>query len=330
MVNVAIAGLSRIGRVALRIAADNPQLDILAINDSTEAEKLLYLLKNDAVYGCDERDTRVDGDYLYFGNNRIRLLNEWDTLRLPWRELGIDVVFECSGGSCSRDELARHIEAGARHVILSAADAENEVVSRFSASARDDGGRPLLSTESYSTQCIAPVAEVMARRIGVVKAATTTLKSFLPTRGNTEVPFQYHGDGAAGMLDLCPVSNTTAAAIARILPHYAGRIDGMGIHVPMASGSVSDMTFVTSRPTTVREVNDILREESQTPRYHGIMAVDEYPVVSSDVMMNPHASLVDLSRTRVVDGDLVKIISWIDNEWGFASQMVRQAGKLMQ
>ena len=188
----------------------------------------------------------------------------------------------------------------------------------------------MFSTGDCSAQCIAPVAEIIARRIGVSKAVTTTVQSYLSTRGIIDAPGNLPGESHGRALNLFPATTNTAAAIVGMLPQYRGCIDGIGIHVPMASGSVSDMTFVTERRTSVAEVNAILREEAQSTRYQGILAVSEYPVVSADVMMDSHASLVDLSRTRVIDGDLVKVMSWIDNEWGFASQMIRQAGKLMQ
>ena len=330
MVKVAINGLSRIGRIVLRIAAENPQLEVLAVNETTDDEHLVYRLKNDALYGSEGGDIRVDGDYLYFGDQRIRRLGEAETGDLPWNRLDIDIVFECNGQSHHRDEMAGHIEAGARCVIACSPESESEVIYRLGSSGIDGDNRLPHLTERCSTQCIAPVAEVLGRRIGVSKAVTTTIQSYISTRGMVDIGDAPFDNEQNGVLDLFAGGSPTSAAIARILPYYVGHIDGMDIRVPMVSGAISDMTFVTERPTTVREVNDILREEAQTSRYAGILSVSEHPVVSADVIKDPHASLVDLSRTRVVDSDLVKVLSWVDNEWGYASQMVKQATRLLQ
>jgi glyceraldehyde 3-phosphate dehydrogenase len=243
--------------------------------------------------------------------------------------MNIDIVFECTGAFNRRDALAKHIEAGARHAILSAPSKDAEVTTVvFGVNKPDDTQTAILSTASCTTNCITPVAEIMDRRIGVKKAMMTTVHAYTSSQGIVDAPAKRMERGRAGAANLIPTTTGAATATTIVLPQYQGRFDGIAIRAPVPAGSIADITFVTERATTIEEVNNIFREESQSERYLKVLGITEDPIVSSDVIMDPRASVVDLTRSRVVDGDLVKVLSWYDNEWGYASQMVKQAQAL--
>lgn len=329
MSKVAINGLGRIGRAALKVLLDGEDLEVVAVNDVADLDNLVYLLKYDTVYGRYPGEVRRDGEYLVVGQHRVLALSEPDPANLPWRELGVDLVFECSGRFRREQEMAEHVQAGARFVILSA-PARSDDVPTVVHGVNTDGGTPqLISCASCTTNCITPVMEVASRRIGVDRAIMTTVHAYTASQHMIDAPSSAFRRGRAGAANLVPTSTGAAHATTRALPDLAGRFDGVAIRAPIPIGSIADIVFVASRPTTVEEVNDIFRQEADTERYRGILGVSEDPLVSADIIGDERASVVDLGLTMVVDHSLVKIMSWYDNEWGFTNQMIREARSVL-
>jgi glyceraldehyde 3-phosphate dehydrogenase len=322
---VAINGLGRIGRAILRLVIDEPSFELVAVNDLVDAENLAYLLRFDTVYGRYPKPVTVDGSDLVIGGCKLRTLRNRDPLDLPWKELGVEVVFECTGALTRREDLEKHVRAGARIVLLSAPSKDEAVETVVHGVNVSKGSSAIISCASCTTNCITPIVEIMGRRVGVEKAVMTTVHAYTASQSVVDGPDKRFRRGRAAAANLVPATTGAALATTRALPAYAGRFDGVAIRAPVPIGSIADITFVTSRKTTVDEVNQIFSEEAETERYSGILGVSHDPLVSSDVVGDSRASVVDLELTRVVDGDLVKVMSWYDNEWGYANQMLREA-----
>jgi len=330
MYKVAINGLGRIGRATFKIVLERPDLEIVAVNDLVPAENLAYLLKYDSVYGRYNKTVGYDDDGLTVDGKHFKLLNEKDPAALPWGELGIDVVFECTGRFTSREDLEKHVRAGAKHAILSAPSKGKDMPTVIHGVNQPDGSVRVISCASCTTNCIAPVAEIMDRRIGVKKAIMTTVHAYTSSQTIVDLPSKKVRRGRAGAINLVPTSTGAAKATSMALPQYEGKFDGIAVRAPVPCGSVADLVFLTKRPTSVEEVNTIFREEARSERYNGILGVTDDPIVSSDIIQDSRASLVDAEMTQVVDGDLVKVISWYDNEWGYSNQMVREAVEFLK
>lgn len=331
MFNVAINGLGRIGRATLKILLDTPGFNLVAVNDLIPTEGLAYLLKFDTVYGRWAKAVTAHDACLKIDGKNYAVLSAQDPSTLPWREMGVDLVFECTGIFRKRTDLMKHIEAGARFVILSAPSKGDEVptvVYAVSTSGRQAAN--IISCASCTTNCITPVVEIMGRRIGIKKATMTTIHAYTSTQSVVDSGKKDFRRGRAAAANLVPASTGAASATTRALPEYKGKFDGVAVRVPVPVGSLADIVFVTERATSVDEVNRVFKEEASSERYRDVLAVTEDPIVSSDIIQQAYASIVDLSLTQVVDGDLVKILSWYDNEWGYASQMVREALALSQ
>jgi glyceraldehyde 3-phosphate dehydrogenase len=322
---VAINGLGRIGRAILRLVIDEPSFELVAVNDLVDAENLAYLLRFDTVYGRYPKPVTVDGSDLVIGGCKLRTLRNRDPLDLPWKELGVEVVFECTGALTRREDLEKHVRAGARIVLLSAPSKDEAVETVVHGVNVSKGSSAIISCASCTTNCITPIVEIMGRRVGVEKSVMTTVHAYTASQSVVDGPDKRFRRGRAAAANLVPATTGAALATTRALPAYAGRFDGVAIRAPVPIGSIADITFVTSRKTTVDEVNQIFTEEADTERYSGVLGVSHDPLVSSDVVGDSRASVVDLELTRVVDGDLVKVMSWYDNEWGYANQMLREA-----
>jgi glyceraldehyde 3-phosphate dehydrogenase len=322
---IAINGLGRIGRAALRVIAEIEELDLVAVNDVVSPENLAYLLKYDTVYGRYPKDVQASEDALVIEGRRIPVYAEPDPAHLPWGELGVDLVLECTGKFRTEEGLTKHIEAGARFAILSAPAKTETIATVVHGANQAPQGQHIISCASCTTNSVAPVVEVMSRRIGIERAIMTTVHAYTASQRVVDGPSADFRRGRAGAANLVPSSTGAAAATSRALPALGDRFDGIAIRVPIPVGSISDVVFVTSRPTSSEEINDIFREEAGTERYRRVLGVSEDPIVSSDIVGDPRASVIDAGMTRVVDGTLAKVVSWYDNEWGFAHQMVREA-----
>jgi glyceraldehyde 3-phosphate dehydrogenase len=326
MTNVAINGLGRIGRATLKIVMETPDLNLVAANDIEGADSVAYLLKYDTVYGRYEKPVEAtDGGFLKIGDHQLRLLHERDPARLPWKSMDVDVVFECTGAFTRREQLEAHVRAGAGFVILSAPSKGDEVETIVHGVNAPDGHSTIISCASCTTNCITPVMEILGRRIGVTKAIMTSVHAYTASQALVDTARSSPRRGRAGGANLVPTSTGAAAATAKALPEYRGRFDGVAVRAPVAIGSLADIVCLTARPTTVDEVNRLFVEEAASERYRGILGVTEDPFVSSDIIKDPRASIVDLGMTQVVDGDLLKVMSWYDNEWGYSNQLVREA-----
>jgi len=321
---VAINGLGRIGRAILRLVLDEPVLELVAVNDLEDPEALAYLLRFDTVYGRYQRPVVIEGQDLVISGRRVRTLRSPDPTQLPWKDLGIDLVFECTGALTRREDLEKHVSAGARFVLLSA-PSKSQDVGTVVHGVNAPAGASIISCASCTTNCITPVVEVVGRRIGFTKAVMTTVHAYTASQSLVDRPNKRPRRGRAGAANLVPAGTGAASATTRALPEYVGRFDGIAIRAPITIGSIADLTFVTTRSTSVDEVNRVLSEEAETERYAGVLGVSRDPLVSSDIIGDSRASVIDLELTRVVDGDLVKVMSWYDNEWGYANQMLREA-----
>ena len=329
MSTVAINGLGRIGRAALKILVDADGLDLVAVNDIADAHNLAYLIKYDTVYGRYHHEVDAEERALVVDGNRIPALAERDPANLPWDDLGVDLVLECTGAFTTAEDLAKHVQAGASYVILSAPTQSETVPTVVHGVNRPDGQPHVISCASCTTNCIAPVIEVAYRRLGVERALMTTVHAYTAGQQLVDAPSRNFRRGRAGAANLVPTSTGAARATTRAVPELAGRFDGIAVRAPIPVGSIADIVFVASRATTIDEVNAAFRQEAETARYDGILGVSEDPLVSSDIVGDPRAALVDLELTRVVDGTLVKVMAWYDNEWGFTHQMIREARSVL-
>lgn len=325
MARVAINGLGRIGRAALKIILDTDGLELVGANDIVPVDNLAYLVKYDTVYGRYHRTVEHDEQHLIIDGKSIPVYNQKDPAQLPWKDLKVDVVLECTGVFTKKEDLQKHIQAGARYVILSAPTKEEEVDTLVYGVNTPKNETRIFSCASCTTNCITPVMEIVGRRVGIKKAIMTTIHAYTASQKIVDAPSKKFRRGRAGAANFVPTTTGAAVATTKALPEFAGKFDGVAIRAPIPAGSIADITIVTARPTTVEELNEIFREEANTDRYRGIVAVTDEPIVSSDIIQDPHASIIDLDMTQVVDGDLVKIMSWYDNEWGYTNQLVRQA-----
>jgi glyceraldehyde 3-phosphate dehydrogenase len=324
---VAINGLGRIGRAALKLVVDTPELELVAVNDIGSLENMAYLLRYDTVYGRYGKSVEVGDGELVVGGTHIAYLGERDPARLPWSELGVELVFECTGLFTGQEDAKKHVEAGAGWVIISAPTSSEGVPTVVHGVNRPEGGTSIISCASCTTNSITPVVEVMNRRFGVDKALLTTVHAYTATQAIVDSPGgkKDFRRGRAAAANFVPANTGAARATAQALPEVEGRFDGVAIRGPVSAGSLSDLVFVLGRDATAEEINGVLREEAATERYREILGVTEEPLVSSDIVGDSRASVVQLDMTRVVGCNLAKIMCWYDNEWGFTNQMVRQA-----
>ncbi|MCF8143586.1 MAG: type I glyceraldehyde-3-phosphate dehydrogenase [Deltaproteobacteria bacterium] len=329
MAKVVINGMGRIGRAVLKIVLDTPELELAGMNDLLPADHLAYLLKYDSVYGRYEKTVTAGEKSLSIEGKEYRLYNEKDPAQLPWKELNVDLVFECTGLFVKKEDMEKHLKAGAQRVILSAPEGTGQVEMVVHGVNAPDGSPKLISCASCTTNCVSPVVEIIGRKIGIKKATMTTIHAYTSSQSIVDAPKKKWRRGRAGAINLVPTTTGAAKAATKVLPEIKGKFDGVAIRGPVPVGSIADIVFVTKRDVTEQEVNTIFREEAQTDRYRGVLGVAEDPIVSSDIIKDSRASIVDLSMTQVVDGDLLKVMSWYDNEWGYSAQMVREAVRMV-
>ena len=328
---IAINGMGRIGRALLKILVANPELEVVAVNDVTPADNLAYLLNHDTVYGRYANRVTVHDHALVIADRAYPVLAEPDPSRLPWGRMGVDLVFECTGRFDRWDELSKHLAVGAKRVILSAPAKDDEIPTVvFGVNAYNEKDGPILSCASCTTNCVAPIVEIIGRHLGLRKAIMNTVHAYTASQALVDGPNRKMRRGRAGAANLVPSTTGAAAATGRVVAALQGRFQGTAVRVPVPVCSLSDVVMLTERPTSAKEVNALFLEEARGERYEGVVGVTEDPVVSSDIIQDPRASIIDRELTQVVDGDLVKVMSWYDNEWGYASQMVRQAISMAQ
>lgn len=340
MARIAINGFGRIGRIFFRQVFNNPahaSLDIVAVNDITDAENLAYLLRHDTVYWGYGRQVTTgveDGKkYLVVDGKKILLTQEKDPARLPWAALGIDIVVEATGFYESFAGAGAHIKAGARRVVIASPaedeDGANGKTVLMGANEQELKTCVVTSNGSCTTNAASPVAFLMAESVGVKKAVLSTVHGYTATQslvdGNAKSK-DFRRGRAAGA-NIVPSTTGAAIAITRAVPALHGKFDGVSLRVPVLAGSIADFTFIAGRPTTTAEINAVFTKAAQDERWRGILGVTAEPLVSSDIIGTSYGAIIDLSFTKVVDGDLVKVLSWYDNEWGYVATLVRHAEK---
>ena len=327
MMKVAINGLGRIGRAIFKIVLETPELELVAVNDLIPADNLAYLLGYDSAHGRYRKGVRVEGDRLLAGDHHCRLLHEKEPAALPWKELGVELVFECTGVFRTASAVHKHLEAGAKRVLLSAPDKSGELPTVVHGVNRADQDQ-MISLASCTTNCITPVVEIVDRHWGIRKAMMTTIHAYTASQSLVDGPKNKWRRGRAAAVNFVPTSTGAAKATTRVLPTMKGIFDGVAVRGPVPVGSLADVVMLTKQRTEAEQVNRIFRQEAESARYHGILGTTDIPLVSSDIVQDSRASIVDLTMTQVVDGDMLKIMSWYDNEWGYSSQMVREAVRL--
>ena len=334
-VRVAINGFGRIGRMVLRAAyeAGRKDVEFVAFNDLADLKTNAHLLKYDTTHGRFPGEVKVHGDALDLGNGPIKCLNERDPAQLPWGDMGIDVVMECSGAFTKREAAAKHLEAGAKRVLVSAPASGADIT--IVVGVNDDqlaAEHEVISNASCTTNCLAPVAAVLHEAIGIERGYMTTIHAFT---GDQRLVDTMHKDmrrARAAAHNIIPTSTGAARAVGLVLPELNGKLDGTAIRVPKLNVSLIDFKFDAKRETTAEAVNQAIVEAARSNRLKGILGTVDDEVVSSDLNHDSHSSTFDLTQTQVIDGRLVRVMSWYDNEWGFASRMSDAAvaiGKLL-
>ncbi len=323
----AINGLGRIGRAALKIILERNDMELVGVNDLVSTENLAYLLKYDTVYGRYGRTVEHSEKALIIDGKEYPVTSEKDPSSLSWGEKNVDVVFECTGVFTKTDQLKKHIDAGAKKVLLSAPAKSDDIPTVVYGTNDADGSEQIISCASCTTNCITPVVEIVGRTIGIKKAILNTIHAYTSTQSIVDSPASKMRRGRAGAANLVPTSTGAAVATTKALPRYRGMFHGIAIRCPVPVGSVADIVIVTEKKTSAEELLDIFEKESRGDRYKGVVELSRDPLVSSDIIKNPHASIIDGEMIQVIDGDLVRVMSWYDNEWGYANQMIRQAAK---
>ncbi len=322
-VRVAINGFGRIGRLVMRaiIESRRNDLEVVAINDLGPVETSAHLLKYDSIHGPLPTDVTVDGDTIDVGHGPIRVTAEREPDKLPWKDLGVDVALECTGLFNDRQAAARHIEAGAGKVLISAPAKDADLTVVYGVNHHLLGkDHKVVSNASCTTNCLAPVAQVLNQAVGIDKGFMTTIHSYT---GDQRMVDTLHSDlrrARAAAVSMIPASTGAARAVGLVLPELDGKLDGTAVRVPTPNVSLIDLTFVAKRETTVEEVNNAVVEAAEG-RLKGVLGTVDVALVSIDFNHNPLSSVFDLTQTQVVDGTFVRVLSWYDNEWGFSNRM---------
>lgn len=325
MKKIAINGFGRIGRAALKVIMASSEMEVIAINDLLSVENAAYLLKYDSVYGQYDKEVRVHERHLHVGEKKINYFSEKDPANLPWKEFDVDTVIESTGLFTNREDAEKHIHAGAKNVVISGPTKSVDTPTIVHGVNTQEGKVNIFSCASCTTNNVSPVLEILSRRIGVDKAILNTVHAYTASQSIVDGPSKKKPRmGRAAAMNLVPASTGAAIATIKALPQLKDKFDGVAIRTPVVVGSLSDITFIATRATSAEEVNDILKEESATDRYKEVLAVTDEPLVSTDIIKSAFAAIIDTEMTRVVGGNLVKIMAWYDNEWGFTNQMIRQ------
>jgi glyceraldehyde 3-phosphate dehydrogenase len=332
-VRVGINGFGRIGRNVFRAAQESDaDVEIVAVNDITDAGTLGHLLKYDSVYGPFPGTVEVRDGALAVDGREVKVLAERDPAQLPWGDLGAEVVIESTGLFTKRDDAAKHLEAGARKVIISAPAIGPDVTVALGVNfddAYDPDSHHVISNASCTTNCLAPVAKVLHESIGIVHGLMTTIHAYTADQRLQDAPHRDLRRARAAAVNLVPASSGAAKAIGLVIPELQGRMHGFAVRAPVPTGSVVDLTAEVSRETTVDEINDAFRSQADSGPLTGILQYTEDPIVSSDIVKSPYSSIFDSELTTVMDGTMVKLIAWYDNEWGYSNRCAELAQRVL-
>jgi glyceraldehyde 3-phosphate dehydrogenase len=331
-VKVGINGFGRIGRNLFRAALEaGSDLEFVAVNDLVDAETMAHLLKYDTVLGRFPGEIEASGDGISVDGKLLKVLNEKDPAALPWGDLGVEVVIESTGLFTARDDAAKHLEAGAKKVIISAPAKEPDitVVLGVNFDAYDPEQHNIISNASCTTNCLAPVAKVLHDTVGIERGLMTTIHAYTADQRLQDMPHKDLRRARAAAMNLIPTSTGAAKAVGLVLPDLKGKLSGISVRAPVVTGSLVDLTCDVSKETTVEEINTAMKEAADGP-LSGLLKYTEDPIVSTDIVTDPHSSVFDAEQTVVVDGTFVKLLSWYDNEWGYANRCVDLAEKVLQ
>jgi glyceraldehyde 3-phosphate dehydrogenase len=331
-VRVGINGFGRIGRAIFRLALEDKDIEIVGINDLGDVGNLAYLLKYDTVYRTLNAEVMPEAGGLWVNGTRIPILSEKDPSKLPWKDLKVDVVVESTGVFDDYEKANAHITAGAKHVVISAPvkeDAPNGATVLMGLNEDKVSACPITSNASCTTNSASPVIAILDEKLGIEKALLNTTHSYTATQSIVDGPVKGNDyrRGRAAAQNMSPSSTGAAIAVTKAYPNLVGKFDGISVRVPTPAGSIADITFLSKRDTSVEEVNNILKAAAKEPRWQGIFAASEEQLVSSDIIGNTHASIADLPLTRVVGGNLVKVMAWYDNEMGYAHTLLMHVKK---
>ncbi len=322
--NIAINGFGRIGRNAFKIAFDRSDLNVVAINDLTDTKTLAYLLKHDSNYGTYDKEVSADEEGLIVDGKKIKVLAEKDPAVLPWGDLGVDIVIESTGFFTDKEGASKHVTAGAKRVVISG-PTKSEGVDTLVLGANDDnieGSTEVVSNASCTTNSLAVVMAILDAEFGVEKSMMTTVHSYTASQKLQDAPSKDLREGRNAAENIVPTSTGAAVAVTQALPGLVGKFDGISMRVPTPVVSISDVTALLAKDVTVEDLNNTFIKASKEPFYQGILGVSAEPLVSRDYIGNSHSGTVDLALTRVVDGNLVKVCVWYDNEWGYSNRLV--------
>ena len=324
-IRVAVNGFGRIGRAVFRIIAERPDspIEVVAINDLADDDILAYLLEYDSVMGHFDQPVEVKDGVLTVGRHHVRMLMETDPARLPWRDLEVDVVVESTGIFRSREKLQKHIDAGAHKVILTV-PADDEIDQTVVLGVNDaelDQNDIIISNASCTTNCLAPLAKVLDENFGIKRGLMTTVHAYTNDQRLADVPHKDLRRSRAATENIIPTTTGAAKAVGKVFPKLKGKLDGMAMRVPVPDGSTVDLVAELERPVTIEEINTAVRKASEGAM-KGIIQYSDDPLVSTDIIGNPHSSIFDAGGTQVLGGNLVKVLAWYDNEWGYSNRVV--------
>jgi glyceraldehyde 3-phosphate dehydrogenase len=332
-IKIAINGFGRIGRITFRGLIQRENVEVVALNDLTDAKTLAHLLKYDSIHGKFPGEVSVDGDYLVVNGNPIKIYAERDPVNLPWKELGVDVVIESTGVFRNKEKMGKHITAGAKKVILTVpADNKDDVDATIVLGVNDEILKPemqFISNASCTTNCLAPIAKVLNDNFGIVRGLMNTIHSYTNDQIILDSPHSDLRRARAAALSIIPTKTGAAKAVGLVIPELAGKLDGFAMRVPTPDGSVVDLTVELARNTTKEEINAAIKAAADGPM-KGIIEYSVDPIVSVDIIGNTHSSIFDSPLTQVMGGNFVKVVSWYDNETGYSSRVVDLAVKLAQ
>jgi glyceraldehyde 3-phosphate dehydrogenase len=332
-VRVGINGFGRIGRNIFRAAHEaGIDLEFVAVNDITDAGMLAHLLKYDSTYGRFPGTVEARDDAIAVDGSEVRVLSVRDPADLPWADLGVDVVIESTGLFTKRDAASKHLDAGAKKVVISAPATDPDVTVALGVNfddAYDPERHHIISNASCTTNCLAPVAKVLHEAVGIERGLMTTIHAYTADQRLQDMPHKDRRRARAAAVNLIPTTTGAARAVGLVLPELDGKLNGLAVRAPVPTGSVVDLVFDAARETNADEVNAAVRESADGP-LAGILEYTEDPIVSTDIIRNPHSSIFDAEQTMVTDGRLVKVFAWYDNEWGYSNRCVEVAAKVLE
>jgi len=322
---IGINGFGRIGRNAFKIAFERPDLEVAAVNDLTDTKTLAHLLKHDSNYGTYEHDVDFDDENIIVNGQKIKVLAEKDPTALPWKDLGVEVVIESTGLFTKHEDMQKHITAGAKKVVLSAPEKDDEYHDTFVIGVNEQSMTPdhqIFSNASCTTNCITPVMAILEREFGIEKAMMTTVHSYTASQRLQDAPAKDLREARNAAENIVPTTTGASIAAAKAFPALEGIFGGMSVRVPTPVVSLSDFAVVTKKEATVEQINEAFKKAAADPYYQGVLDATEEELVSSDYIGNSHSAIVDLKLTAVVGGNLVKVVAWYDNEWGYSNRLV--------